>query len=83
METVALSSKGQFVLPKSIRDRHHWDIGTEFVVIDRGDEVALKPVKPFAETSFEPLDAPSVYAGRPLSLEEMDRAVAIEAGKRR
>lgn len=83
METVALSSKGQFVLPKAIRDRHHWDAGTEFVVIDRGDAVLLKPVKPFPETSFEPPDAPSVYAGPTLSLEDMDRAVAVEAGKRR
>ena len=83
METVSLSSKGQFVLPKIIRDRHHWDAGTEFVVIDRGDEVVLKPVKPFTETSFEPPDTPSIYAGPPLTIEDMDRAVAIEAGKRR
>ncbi len=54
METVALSSKGRFVLPKTIRDRHHWNAGTEFMVIDRGDSVLLKPVKPFPETSFEP-----------------------------
>jgi len=83
METVALSSKGQFVLPKAIRDRHHWDVGTEFMVIDRGDAVLLKPVKPFIVTSFEPPDTPSLYAGPPLSLEEMDQALAIEAGKRR
>jgi AbrB family looped-hinge helix DNA binding protein len=83
METVALSSKGQFVLPKTIRDRHHWDTGTEFLVIDRGNEVVLRPVKPFAETTFEPPDTPSIYAGLPLSLEDMDRAVTIEAGNRR
>lgn len=57
------------------------DTGTEFVVIDRGEKV--RPVKPFAETAFEPPDTPSVYSGRPLSLEEMARAVDIEAGKRR
>ena len=83
METVVLSSKGQFVLPKTIRDRHHWDAGTEFMVIDRGDEVVLKPVKPFAETSFESPNMPPLYAGPPLTLKDMDRAVAIEAGKRR
>jgi AbrB family looped-hinge helix DNA binding protein len=81
METVALSSKGQFVLPKTIRDRHHWNTGTEFIVIDRGDAVLLKSVKPFKETSFESPDASSVYAGSPLSFEDMDQAVAIEAGR--
>ncbi len=83
METVALSSKGQFVLPKAIRDRHHWAAGTEFMVIDRGDAVLLKPVKPFPETSFESPDAPSVYTGQPLTLDDMDRAIAVEAGKRK
>ena len=81
METVALSSKGQFVLPKTIRDRHHWSAGTELMVIDRGDAVLLKPVKPFTETSFESPDTSSVYTGSPLSFVDMDQVVAIEAGR--
>jgi AbrB family looped-hinge helix DNA binding protein len=83
MESVALSSKGQFVVPKSIRDRHHWLPGTRLVVIDRGDEVVLKTAEPFAPTNFEAPDAPSVYKGKRLSLADMDRAVATEAGKRK
>jgi AbrB family looped-hinge helix DNA binding protein len=83
METVKLSSKGQFVLPKAIRDRHHWEAGTEFVVIDRGSELIIKPARVFPATSLEPPDAPSPYRGKPLSLEEMERAVLVEAGKRK
>lgn len=83
METVKLSSKGQFILPKAIRDRHHWEAGTEFVIIDRGTELVIKPTRVFAPTDLESPDAPSVYKGKPLSLEEMERAVMIEAGKRR
>ena len=83
MDSVALSSKGQFVLPKAIRDRHHWLAGTRLVVIDRGDEVVLKAAEPFAATAFELPDAPSVYEGKPLSLADMDRAVAAEAGRRK
>jgi AbrB family looped-hinge helix DNA binding protein len=83
VETVKLSSKGQFILPKSIRDRHHWEAGTEFVIIDRGAELIIKPTRVFPTTELEPADAPSVYNGRPLTLEEMDRAVMTEAGKRR
>jgi AbrB family looped-hinge helix DNA binding protein len=41
MDTVKLSSKGQFVLPKAIRDRHHWETGPEFIVIDRGNRAVL------------------------------------------
>jgi bifunctional DNA-binding transcriptional regulator/antitoxin component of YhaV-PrlF toxin-antitoxin module len=73
--------QGPFVLPKTIRNRHQWSAGTEFIVIDRGDAVVLKPVKPFKETSFESPDASSVYAGSPLSFDDMDQAVAIEAGR--
>ncbi len=80
MESVALSSKGQFVLPKAIRTRHHWQAGTRLVVIDRGDEVVIKTAEPFAPTSFESIDAPSVYKGKRLSITEMDRAIAAEAG---
>jgi AbrB family looped-hinge helix DNA binding protein len=83
MESVALSSKGQFVLPKAIRDRHHWQAGTRLVVIDRGDEVVIKAAEPFAATAFEVHDAPSVYKGKRLSLADMDRAVAAEAGKQK
>lgn len=83
MESVALSSKGQFVLPKAIRDRHHWQAGTRLIIIDRGDEVVIKSAEPFAATTFEVHDAPSVYQGKPLSLADMDRAIANEAGSRK
>ena len=83
MESVAISSKGQFVIPKSIRDRHHWDAGTRLVVIDRGEEVVIKAAAPFAPTEFEAPDAPSVYHGKRFSLADMDRAIAHEAGKRK
>ena len=83
METVKLSSKGQFILPKSIRDRHHWEAGTEFVIIDRGAELVIKPTKVFSPTELEPPNTPSVYRGKPLSLEDMERAVLAEAVKHR
>jgi AbrB family looped-hinge helix DNA binding protein len=83
MESVSLSSKGQLVLPKAIRDRHNWETGTRLIVIDRGDEVVLKAVTPFASSVFESADAESAYKGKALSLEEMDQAVAQEAGKQR
>ena len=83
MESVALSSKGQLVLPKAIRNKHHWQSGTRLVVIDRGDEVVIKSAEPFAPTIFESNNAPSVYSGCRLSLADMDGAIAAEAGKQK
>lgn len=35
METTRLSSKGQVILPKSIRDARHWAPGAEFEIENR------------------------------------------------
>ena len=68
-------------MPKAIRDRHRWEAGTEFVIIDRGSELVIKPTKVFAPTELESPDTPSIYRGKPLSLEEMEQAVLAEAGR--
>ncbi len=34
MDRTRISSKGQIVIPKQIRDRHQWWPGTELAVID-------------------------------------------------
>jgi AbrB family looped-hinge helix DNA binding protein len=81
METVKLSSKGQFILPKAIRDRYHWKTGTEFLIIDRGEELVIKPSKVFPATELESPEAPSVYCGKTLSFEDMDQAVLTEAAR--
>ena len=43
MDTTKLSSKGQVVLPKSVRDQHGWGEGTEFVVESTAQGVLLRP----------------------------------------
>jgi AbrB family looped-hinge helix DNA binding protein len=48
METTKLSSKGQVVIPRSLRAIHRWETGLELMVIDTGDGVLLKPRGPFA-----------------------------------
>lgn len=81
MDTVKLSSKGQFILPKAIRDRHHWETGTEFIIIDRGEDLVIKPSRVFPPTELESPETPSIYKGKPLSLEDMNRAVLAEAAR--
>ena len=53
METVKLSSKGQIVIPKEIRDNHHLSAGTEFSIVFVGNEIRLKPLPVFPPTRVE------------------------------
>jgi len=50
METVKVSSKGQIVIPKSLRDSHRIYTGDSFIITAVGDELHLKPA-PAAEQS--------------------------------
>lgn len=51
MDTVKMSSKGQLVIPKEVRDEHHLAAGMEFLVQIVGDEIRLKPVPLFPVTT--------------------------------
>ncbi len=53
METTRLSTKGQVVLPKNIRDTRSWGPGTEFTVEETRDGILLRPARPFPETDLE------------------------------
>lgn len=50
METTRLSSKGQIIIPKSVRSANRWEEGAEFAVIDTGEGILLKPKALFART---------------------------------
>jgi AbrB family looped-hinge helix DNA binding protein len=43
METVKVSSKGQIVIPKALRDAFAIVPGTRFVISAEGDEIRLRP----------------------------------------
>lgn len=50
METVKLSSKGQIVIPKAMRDDMHLPPGTEFVISMTGAGISLVPKTLFPKT---------------------------------
>ncbi len=76
METVKLSTKGQIVIPKEIRDIHHLSAGTEFVIAFVGDEIRLKPLPVFAATRVENGIGFLARKGRkPLNEQETDLAI--------
>ena len=53
MNTVKLSSKGQIVIPKNIREAHKLTTGTEFFISFVGDEIRLVPAPHFPRTDVE------------------------------
>jgi AbrB family looped-hinge helix DNA binding protein len=79
MATTRMSSKGQVIIPKAVRDRHGWTTGLELEVEDRGDAVVLRRAKPFPPTTIEEVYGCLKYDGPPLTIEQMDEAVEREA----
>jgi AbrB family looped-hinge helix DNA binding protein len=83
METTRLSTKGQIILPKSVRDTHNWPPGTDFSVEDCGDGVLLRPIKTNPPTRLNDVVGCLGVAGAPRTIEEMDAAIDAELTDRR
>jgi len=73
METTKLSSKGQVIIPKSVREAHRWTPGTEFTIEDTPQGVLLRPKRLFPETRLEDGLGCAGYKGPSLSPEDIDR----------
>lgn len=76
-----LSTKGQVVIPREVRERHGWSAGAVFWVEDRGDHVVLRAIPEVPESTLEEVVGATGYAGPRKSLEEMDAAIAEGARK--
>ncbi|MBV8775319.1 MAG: AbrB/MazE/SpoVT family DNA-binding domain-containing protein [Deltaproteobacteria bacterium] len=83
MERTRLSSKGQVIVPKAIREAHRWRPGTEFMVEDTAVGILLRPAKPFQPTRIEDVAGSLRYAGKPKTLAQMDRAISNDVNARR
>lgn len=82
METTRLSSKGQIIIPKTIRAAHRWEAGVQFLVEDTDAGVLLRPVSPFPLTRIEEVVGCTGYRGPARTLEEMEAAIAEGARER-
>ena len=78
METTLLSSKGQIIIPKPIRESHHWQPGTRFIVEDTPSGILLKPMTEFTPTELKDGLGCAGYHGPAKSVEEMNRGVDDE-----
>ena len=77
-----VSTKGQVILPKAIRERMRWSAGTKLTVEETPDGVLLKASPFFPETTLDEVFGSMRYDGPALSLEDMDAAVMREARRR-
>jgi AbrB family looped-hinge helix DNA binding protein len=78
-----VSTKGQVILPKAIRDQLHWHAGTRLIVEHTTDGVLLKPMTTaFAPTRPEAVFGCLAYKGKPKSVEQMDAGITAEAKRR-
>lgn len=80
--TTTVSTKGQVILPKAVRQRRRWDTGTRLTVEETEEGVLLKPAPLFAPTEIGSVFGSLAYSGKAKSIEEMDAAVADEARRR-
>jgi AbrB family looped-hinge helix DNA binding protein len=77
--TTLVSTKGQVILPKAIREQQHWHAGTRLVVENTPRGVLLKAATLFAPSSVENVFGSLAHKGKALSVDEMNAAVAAEA----
>jgi AbrB family looped-hinge helix DNA binding protein len=75
--TTRLSTKGQLVIPKEIRERHGWEPGVELEIADLGDHIEVRlAAEDFPETTLDELIGCTGYEGPAHTVEEMNAAIA-------
>lgn len=80
--TTVISTKGQVILPKAIRDLRHWPAGTRLAVEDTRDGVLLKAVQIFPKTEIDAVFGSLCPRGAALSIDDMNAVLAKEAKRR-
>lgn len=77
--TTTLSSKGQIVIPKEIRDALHWEAGTRLTLVPGASGVTLRAVPKETGRSFADLIGSLKHDGPPLSTEVLCQPVEYGA----
>ena len=78
LSTTTVSTKGQVILPKPIRDARRWAAGTRLEVIEMPEGVLLKAVVKKAR-ALDDVVGMLARTGPALSTDDMDAAVVAEA----
>ncbi len=80
MNETVLSTKGQVVIPKALREARGWHAGMSLIVEEAPQGLLLRPAKPalFAPTSIDEVVGIANYEGPRLSDEDIARALEAE-----
>jgi AbrB family looped-hinge helix DNA binding protein len=79
METVKVSSKGQIVIPKSLRDAQSIQTGDQFIVTSVDGELRFKPALARSKVKLKSVAGMLRGAGiQKLSERELERRIASE-----
>ena len=80
--TTTVSTKGQVILPKAVREGRNWAAGTRLVVEDTPEGVLLRAASAFTQTIPDEVFGMLPTQGPARSVEDMDAAVLAEAARR-
>ncbi len=78
---VKLSSKGQIVIPKTIRDSLHWETGIELTLIASENGVILQTKQKQTKQDITVLRGMLQNSSPSLSIEELCQPVDYDTGK--
>jgi antitoxin PrlF len=82
VKITSLSSKGQIVIPQSIRTALNISAGAKFAVISDGENILLRPVEKPDIEAFRKLVAESRKFAREAGLKKSDITAAIKKARR-
>jgi AbrB family looped-hinge helix DNA binding protein len=73
--TIKLSSKGQIVIPKEIRDELHWQSGTQLTLVSSLSGITLKTTPKRTRGNLGDLIGMLQHDGTPIPIEALCRPV--------
>jgi AbrB family looped-hinge helix DNA binding protein len=82
MAQTVVSSRGQIVLPKELRDKLHWKPGTKLSIEHRPEGVLLKPLEKKKKFTVADWRGMLKYNGPARTIEEMNAAIEEEVRRR-
>ena len=80
--TTRVSTKGQVILPKAVRDRNHWPAGTELIVEDTPEGVLLKAKPQRTNTNFAEVFGRLGAVAKAIDIDDTEAALLAEARQR-
>jgi AbrB family looped-hinge helix DNA binding protein len=82
LETTRLSTKGQIVLPKTVRASRAWGPGTKFTIEETGDGILLRPAACFPASGLDKVAGCLRSSRKSKSPAQMRGAIGREVARR-